>query len=89
MITSVQTSQRGNWLGAGAAMLALALGAQGLLVQGLRAQDQKIIISHGISTFGNLKYPADFKHLDYVNPDAPTGGEIAEWAYGTFDSVNV
>ena len=89
MITSVQTSQRGNWLWAGAAMLALALGAQGLLVQGLRAQDQKIIISHGISTFGNLKYPADFKHLDYVNPDAPTGGEIAEWAFGTFDSVNV
>jgi microcin C transport system substrate-binding protein len=29
---------------------------------------------HGISAFGDLKYPADFKQLDYVNPDAPKGG---------------
>jgi microcin C transport system substrate-binding protein len=35
-----------------------------------------------------LKYPADFKHLDYVNPDAPKGGEISEWAMGGFDSLN-
>ncbi|MGP3697807.1 extracellular solute-binding protein [Rhodobacter sp. NSM] len=54
-----------------------------------RAQDeQKIITSHGISTFGDLKYPADFAHLDYVNPDAPKGGEISEWAFGGFDSMN-
>ncbi len=30
--------------------------------------------THGISAFGDLKYPADFRHLDYVNPDAPKGG---------------
>jgi microcin C transport system substrate-binding protein len=64
------------------------LAAIGALATGVLAQDQKVITAHGISTFGNLKYPADFKHLDYVNPDAPKGGEIAEWAYGTFDSVN-
>jgi microcin C transport system substrate-binding protein len=29
---------------------------------------------HGISAFGDLKYPADFKHFDYVNPTAPKGG---------------
>ena len=29
---------------------------------------------HGISAFGDLKYPADFKHFDYVNPAAPKGG---------------
>ncbi len=29
---------------------------------------------HGISAFGDLKYPVDFKHFDYVNPDAPKGG---------------
>ena len=29
---------------------------------------------HGMSAFGDLKYPADFKHFDYVNPDAPKGG---------------
>src|SRR6516165_4094164 len=29
---------------------------------------------HGISAFGDLKYPADFKQFDYVNPKAPKGG---------------
>ncbi len=49
---------------------------------------QTVIKSHGISTFGDLKYPADFIHLDYVNPDAPKGGEFSTWAQGTFDSMN-
>ncbi len=52
------------------------------------AQDDTLITSHGYSYFGDLKYPADFAHLDYVNPDAPKGGEISEWAPGTFDSFN-
>ena len=30
--------------------------------------------SHGMSVFGDLKYPADFHHFDYVNPAAPKGG---------------
>ncbi len=51
-------------------------------------QAEAVIVSHGISPFGELKYPADFKHLDYVNPDAPKGGEISEWAFGGFDSMN-
>ena len=83
-IARVRTPDRGTVLWAGAGLLAVALGAQDL-----RAQDQTVIVSHGISTFGTLKYPADFKHLDYVNPDAPKGGEIAEWAFGSFDSVNM
>ena len=46
---------------------------------------------HGLSTFGELKYPADFKHFEWVNPDAPKGGRL--WAIGTvartsFDSFN-
>jgi microcin C transport system substrate-binding protein len=44
---------------------------------------------HGLSMFGNLKYPADFKHYDYVNPDAPSGGMIRQSAPGTFDNFNV
>jgi len=32
---------------------------------------------HGISAFGDLKYPADFPHFDYVNPDAPKGGAFS------------
>jgi microcin C transport system substrate-binding protein len=31
---------------------------------------------HGLSAFGDLKYPADFKHFDYVNPNAPKGGQM-------------
>ncbi len=46
------------------------------------------ITSHGISTFGELKYSADFPHLDYVNPDAPKGGEISIWGFGSFDSMH-
>ncbi|SEN64838.1 microcin C transport system substrate-binding protein [Gemmobacter aquatilis] len=70
------------WLGAGMALLALGLGAT------LARAEEKVIVAHGISTFGDLKYPADFKHLDYVNPDAPKGGEISEWTMGGFDSMN-
>lgn len=51
-------------------------------------QDEAVTISHGATNFGELKYPADFKHLAYVNPDAPKGGEISIWAQGSFDSFN-
>ena len=53
-----------------------------------QAGAQNLVKSHGYSYFGDLKYPADFPHLDYVNPDAPKGGEISEWAPGTFDGYN-
>jgi microcin C transport system substrate-binding protein len=44
--------------------------------------------THGISIYGDLKYPPDFKHFDYVNPDAPKGGLIRTSDLGTFDSLN-
>ncbi len=47
---------------------------------------------HGLSVFGDLKYPADFKHFDYVNPDAPKGGKASQIGPGgvtTFDSFNM
>jgi microcin C transport system substrate-binding protein len=44
--------------------------------------------SHGYHPFGNLKYPADFQHLDYVNPDAPKGGTMRLYGQGSFDSLN-
>ncbi|MEC8130953.1 MAG: extracellular solute-binding protein [Pseudomonadota bacterium] len=47
-----------------------------------------LIKSHGISTFGELKYESGFPHLDYVNPDAPKGGEISVWGFGSFDSMH-
>lgn len=43
---------------------------------------------HGLSMFGDLKYGPHFKHFDYVNPDAPKGGEVRLAAIGGFDSLN-
>jgi microcin C transport system substrate-binding protein len=46
---------------------------------------------HGLSIFGELKYAPDFKHFDYVNPDAPKGGkasQIGPAGITTFDSFN-
>lgn len=54
----------------------------------VRAEEDGIIRSHGYSYFGDLKYPADFEHFDYVNPDAPKGGAMVRYALGTFDSLN-
>ncbi len=34
------------------------------------------------------KYPADYKHFDYVSPDAVKGGGIDLYGLGTFDSLN-
>ena len=52
-----------------------------------RAQDN-MVVSHGYSFYGDLSYPADYAHFDYVNPDAPKGGEIALSVVGTFDSMH-
>ncbi|MBD3664707.1 extracellular solute-binding protein [Sulfitobacter aestuariivivens] len=54
----------------------------------VRADEPKMIKSHGYSFYGDLKYPADYTHFDYVNPDAPKGGEISLSTLGTFDSMN-
>lgn len=43
---------------------------------------------HGLSLFGELKYPAGFERFDYVNPDAPKGGRARLFALGSFDSLN-
>ncbi|WP_194842613.1 extracellular solute-binding protein [Endozoicomonas sp. OPT23] len=41
-----------------------------------------------LSLHGESKYPANFKHFDYVNPDAPKGGTLQQASVGTFDSLN-
>ncbi|WP_282025096.1 extracellular solute-binding protein [Limimaricola cinnabarinus] len=68
---------------------ALALGALVLaLPAGAQESGETIITSHGYTNVGELKYGPDMEHLDYVNADAPKGGEISEWTMGTFDSFN-
>jgi microcin C transport system substrate-binding protein len=43
---------------------------------------------HGVSSFGDLKYSAGFRHFEYVNADAPKGGTARLIALGTFDNFN-
>jgi len=50
--------------------------------------DEGIYRGRGLAMHGDLKYPADFKHFDYVNPDAPKGGEVRLGTIGGFDSFN-
>lgn len=44
--------------------------------------------SHAIALYDEPKYPADFKHFDYVNSNAPKGGVFRTASKGTFDSFH-
>jgi len=44
--------------------------------------------THALTLYGDPKYPADFTHFDYVNPDAPKAGQIRLAAIGTYDNLN-
>lgn len=48
----------------------------------------KIHADYGVSSWGELKYKADFTHFDYVNPHAPKTGKITVGGLGSFDSFN-
>ncbi len=43
---------------------------------------------HALSLVGEPKFPKDYAHFDWVNPDAPKGGKIVRAVEGTFDSLN-
>lgn len=43
---------------------------------------------HGLALHGDIKYARDFTHFEYVNPNAPKGGEMRLAGIGTFDSLN-
>ncbi len=74
------------WMAAPVLAAAIAVGLGASMA---KAQADELTVTHGVSTFGNLRYAADFEHLDYVNPDAPQGGEISfSWSSGNFDSVH-
>ena len=76
--------RRKKALGIGLLSLALTFGIASLV----RADDTEMVVSHGYSFYGDLTYPADYTHFDYVNPDAPKGGEISLNFVGTLDSMN-
>jgi microcin C transport system substrate-binding protein len=53
-----------------------------------QAGDQGPAWRHGLSLFGELKYPSGFARFDYVNPDAPKLGVVRVTTLGTFDNFN-
>lgn len=68
-------------------VLAVLLACTLLVPSGIEARANGLA-SHGLSAFGDLKYPADFRQFDYVNPRAPKGGELRLWSLESFDSLN-
>jgi microcin C transport system substrate-binding protein len=81
-------------------MLVLSAGAVAghalLPVSGRSARAAEDVETHGISAFGDLKYPADFRHFGYVEPNAPKGGVFSQIGpsrqfnqnFLTFNSLN-
>jgi microcin C transport system substrate-binding protein len=77
-----------------ASVAAVALPAMGAL-EAVAAEEtaappaaEQPVWRHGVSLFGEVKYPANFPHFDYVNPQAPQGGTARQIAFGTFDNFN-
>ena len=81
-----------DWTRRDVGRLAAGAGAIAALPPGLApglAWGAGTTVSHGVSAFGDLKYPAGFARFDYVNPDAPVGGVFSTgYGGGTFDSLN-
>jgi microcin C transport system substrate-binding protein len=70
------------------ALFALGAGRFSLPAWIQAAQAQEKNWRHGVSLFGDVKYPPGFKQFDYVNAAAPKGGSVREAAIGTYDSFN-
>jgi microcin C transport system substrate-binding protein len=73
---------------AGLALVAPAFGVLGQAASSGPARAQEQTWRHGASLFGDLRYKADFKHFDYVNPDAPRGGVVRLGTFGAYDNFN-
>jgi microcin C transport system substrate-binding protein len=93
--TGGMSRRRALIIGAGAlGSAAGALGGAGAAAAPALAAEE--VESHGMSAFGDLKYHVDFRHFDYVNPDAPKGGIFSELSphrqfnqnFLTFNSLN-
>jgi microcin C transport system substrate-binding protein len=77
-------------------VLGLGAGAFGAAWFGRGMAGERFAESHGMSAFGDLKYPADFHHFDYVNVNAPKGGLFStvpsgrayNQSFQTFNSLN-
>jgi len=73
---------------AGLALIAQRLPLTGWISEA-EAETASSVWRHGVSPFGDLKYPANFPHFDYVNVAAPKGGAARLITLGTFDNFNI
>src|SRR5499426_4557861 len=88
-MTDIHNVTRRDTLALGAGALAATIAAPALGNEGPER--------HGMSAFGDLKYPAAFKHFDYVDPNAPKGGTFSHVGsnrvfnqnFLTFNSLNI
>ena len=55
-------------------------------IQIAHAEDRQF--RHALTLFDDIKYGPDFKHFDYVNPEAPKGGKVRFGVLGSFDNLN-
>jgi microcin C transport system substrate-binding protein len=78
-------------------LLLAALTLSAIAAAPVRAQDDAAATAqtasgqkrhHALSLVGEPKYGPDYKHFDWVNPDAPKGGTIRGFVEGSFDSLN-
>jgi microcin C transport system substrate-binding protein len=69
----------------GLSCLALGLGLT-VVSSDLGAQEVKPV--HGFAMHGAPRYPANFQHFDYADPNAPKGGEVRYGDRGSFDNLN-
>jgi microcin C transport system substrate-binding protein len=88
------TRRKALVLSAGAVSAGVLARAPAFAAEGTAAADGVEV--HGISGFGDLKYPRDFRHFDFVDPQAPKGGVFSQIGpsrqynqnFLTFNSLN-
>jgi len=80
---------QGGAVAAMAPALGLPAGVSAISPAHAQAAPDGLVWRHAMSLFGDIKYPADFKRFDYVNPDAPKGGTVRQILIGTFDNLNL
>jgi microcin C transport system substrate-binding protein len=70
---------------------AAVIAPRGIAASGLqpRPQTDGAVWRHGVSLFGDLRYPPGFPHFDYASVTAPQGGRVRQSALGTYDNFNI
>jgi microcin C transport system substrate-binding protein len=59
-----------------------------VVLLGMTANLPAVLAAPSVALGYTPKYPPGFHHFDYVNPDAPRGGDLILSAFGNFDSFN-